>query len=401
MRIGFLLTIILTTLPASLVTAAAPPDSTSGSSSAAYVLPPGWLSLFDGQTLFGWSPNSSTTWKVEDGSIVGSGETPGLLVSHVRFSDYMFRCEAKFAEGANSGLFLRTAFTPKNPAVDCFELNFCDQHPAGFTTGSLVGRQKTEAPIVAAGKWHLWEARVQGARVQVWLDGTQVLDHTDESTPQLTAGFIGLQMNGGQAEFRNIAIQPLGFESLFDGKSLAGWHVVPGSAGEFRVVDNTIEVTGGRGFLETEATAADFVLQFDAITLGKDLNSGVFFRAIKGTAEAPSHGYEFQIHHGFKEGDRTKPVDHGTGAIFRRQSAKRIVGQDKVWFTGTLVADGPRMMTWVDGIPVVAWTDERPPNTNPREGLRTEAGHFSVQAHDPTTKLQFKNIKLIRLPESR
>jgi hypothetical protein len=175
--------------------------------------------------------------------------------------------------------------------------------------------------------------------------------------------------------------------------------VVPGSKSKFQVQDGTIHVTNGRGFLETEATAKNFLFQFEAKTNGDKLNSGVFFRSMPGTEAAPSNGYEFQIQNGFKDGDRSKPDDFGTGAIFRRVSARQVVSNDREWFTATLIAEGPHFTTWINGIPVVDWTDERPSNENPREGLRLEAGHFSLQGHDPTTDLDFRNLRLVNLPD--
>jgi hypothetical protein len=215
----------------------------------------------------------------------------------------------------------------------------------------------------------------------------------------LTTGRIGLQMNGGRVEFRNVYLRPLGTQPLFDGQSLAGWREVPGSKSQFAVEEGTIHVKDGRGFLETEQTAGNFVLQFEAITNGDKLNSGIFFRAMPGTEAAPSNGYEFQIQSGFKGGDRTKPDDHGTGAIFRRASARRVISSDRKWFTATLVADGPHFTTWIDGVQVVDWTDTRPANDNPREGLRLTPGHFSLQGHDPTTDLAFRNLRLVATPE--
>jgi hypothetical protein len=64
-----------------------------------------------------------------------------------------------------------------------------------------------------------------------------------------------------------------------------------------------------------------------------------------------------------------------------------------------LVADGPHFTTWIDGVQVVDWTDDRKPNDNPREGQRLKPGHFSLQGHDPTTDLAFRNLKLVETPE--
>ena len=53
-----------------------------------------------------------------------------------------------------------------------------------------------------------------------------VLDYTDPKP--LGRGFIGLQFNTGQAEFRNIKLKPLGLKDLFNGHDLTGWKLFPG-----------------------------------------------------------------------------------------------------------------------------------------------------------------------------
>ena len=361
----------------------------------------GWIRLFDGQTLFGWKPNNKLGWSVKNGVITADSSdaaNQGLLVSTTRFADYELRCDYRVEKGGNSGIFLRTPMNPTNPAVDCYELNMCDSRPS-YATASLVGRANPTKQVLGDGNWHSYHVRVAGPQVVVKFDGEQVLEYSDSTSNPLTTGHIGLQMNGGKIEFRNVYLKPLGSTPLFDGKTLNGWHEVPGSKSKFVVKDGTIHVTNGRGFLETDTKAGNFVLQFDAITNGEKLNSGIFFRAMKGTEEAPSHGYEFQIHNGFKNGDRTKPDDHGTGAIFRRVSARSVVSDDRTWLTGTLVADGTHLSTWVDGTQVVDWTDERPENENPREGRRVAAGHLSLQGHDPTTDLAFRNLRLVETPK--
>lgn len=360
----------------------------------------GWIQLFDGQTLFGWKANNDVNWTVHDGTIRADQGEPGLLLTTVPFADFELRCDFRLEKGGNSGVFLRTPVDPKNPAVDCYELNICDSHPE-FQTGSLVGRVKTPEPVRAEGEWKTFHIRAEGPHIQVRLDGKEILDfHGDpEAEPFVRNGFIGLQKNAGKVEFRNIRLRPLGTAPIFNGKDLAGWREVPGSKSEFEAVDGTIHVTNGRGFLETEATWDDFILQADVITNGEHLNSGIFFRALPGTEAAPSHGYEMQIHNGFRNGDRSRPMDFGTGAIFRRNQARWVVPDDRKWFTATLVAYGPRFSVWINGYQVTEWVDDRAPSDNPREGKKLAAGHISLQGHDPTTDLAFRNLRVAGYPD--
>ncbi len=74
------------------------------------------------------------------------------------------------------------------------------------------------------------------------------------------------------------------------------------------------------------------------------------------------------------------------------------MAKDGEWFTMTVVAHGNHIATWVNGIQQVDWYDNRPPSDNPRTGCRLEAGHISIQGHDPTTNLSFRNIRIAELP---
>jgi hypothetical protein len=80
--------------------------------------------------------------------------------------------------------------------------------------------------------------------------------------------------------------------------------------------------------------------------------------------------------------------------------ARKAVARDQEWFTMTVVARGRHIATWVNGIQQVDWTDNRPADKNPRKGYRGEAGPISIQGHDPTTDLSFRNIRIGVLPRS-
>ena len=357
----------------------------------------GWLSLFDGHSLFGWeSTSEDINWHVNDGAIVADSGPIGFLMTTVPYSDYELICEYRMEKDGNSGLFLRTEFPPGDIATECYEVNIADTHPDGFTTASLVNRQKSAEPVERKDGWNEFRVIVDGNELMVHHNGETALEYTaDDNVDSL--GRIALQMNAGKIEFRKVIVKPLNLESMFNGKDLTGWREVPGSKSEFTVEDGEIHVTNGQGFYETEKTYQDFIFQADAISHAEELNSGYFFRAIAGTEEAPSHGYEFQIHNGFNE-DRHSPSNAGTGAIFRRVDARYVVANDKEWFTSTLIAYGPRICCWVDGYQVVDWVDDRKPDPNPRKGQRLEGGHISIQGHDPTTDLSFKNLKISEFP---
>lgn len=354
----------------------------------------GWIQLFDGQTLAGWTAAGGSPWSVNEGVIESGEGDPGLLVTTIPFADFELRCDYWIAKGGNSGLFLRTPPEPTNPAQDCYEFNIFDSRDE-FGTGSLVARAERQTKSLGEEKWRTAHLKLEGNHFTASIDGEQVIDFTDETEFALTSGHIGLQYRAGQVKFRNVFLKPLGTRSLFNGEDLSGWHAVPGSKSEFTVSDGAIAVSNGPGFLESDDAWSDFVLQFEAKINGDGLNSGVFFRLIPGTEEAPSNGYELQLENVFADDDRRQSKDNaGTGAIFRRTRARWVVPDDHEWFTTTLIAHGPRIAAWVNGFLVTDWVDTRPADPNPRRGLKVESGPISLQGHDPTTNLLFRNLRV-------
>jgi len=247
-------------LSLSLVTSLNAAEKSSANQLTAKEIQEGWIQLFDGESLFGWKANNDVDWKVKDGVIDAATGDPGLLVTTTEFSDYELRCDFWMEKGGNSGVFLQSLFQPKDPTVDCYELNICDSRPK-FGTGSLVGLVEPSKSVKGEDAWKTFHVIVRGTTIQVSLDGEQILEYTNPNPKGRNTGFIGLQKNSGHVQFRNVYLKPLKSRSLFNGKDLTGWRVVPGGTSKFTVQDGTIEVINGRGFLEAKETWADFILK--------------------------------------------------------------------------------------------------------------------------------------------
>jgi hypothetical protein len=361
------------------------------------LLDQGWIQLFDGQTLYGWQPTGDAKWEVVDGQIRTAGDKAGFLVSTTEWANYELHIEFRAPAATNSGIFLRTSVRPTNPSVDCYELNIAPQDNP-FPTASLVGRQKATLPegkFPAAERWHSFDVTAQGGSIAIVLDGEQVFEYDDPSPIRI--GHISLQSREGPVDFRNVRLRPLGLKPLFNGRNLDGWTTERAEQSKFDVSDaGELRVMNGPGQIETTGELANFVLQLGCRVNGDGLNSGIFFRTLR---EGRWAGYESQINNVFRDGDRTRPADFGTGGIYRRQPARRVVSDDHKWFTKTIVADGPHMAVWVNGHQVSDWTDPREPRESARDGRRDAAGVIAIQGHDPTTSFLFRNIRAAELPQ--
>lgn len=330
----------------------------------------GWLLLFDGETTFGWKIDGESS--VKDGFLVLGGGKPTTLAFGTEFSDYELRCE--YRQPKNQPRLAVTVRTRLNDVI--------------------LGDEEGTSEITVQGKQLSWLNAKRNSPLSSKISMT-INDKPDKGMPQFRVS------NGYQCSLRNIKLRPLGLKPIFNGKDLTGWKEAPNKKSKFTVTDKgvpgaTLNIKDGPGDLQTEEQWDDFILQLECQSHGKHLNSGVFFRCIPGQYQ---NGYEAQIQNGYKDGDRSKPIDFGTGAIYRRVPARKVVANDLEWFTMTVVAQGPHLATWVNGYQTVDWTDERPPDDNPRKGTKTGKGPISLQGHDPTTNLSFRNMRIAELPK--
>jgi hypothetical protein len=296
----------------------------------------------------------------------------------------------------NSGVFLRCPLRGEISATNAYEVNIFDPHEK-WPTGSINEVAKSLELSKTTGQWNTYDITAEGDHLVVRLNGKTAVDVRNGRQAR---GLIGLQnLKGeGSVRFRNLKLKPLGMKKLFNGKDLTGWKEIPERKSVFSVTpEGWLNVKNGNGDLQSESEYQDFVFQLEIFSNGTHLNSGVFFRAEKGQFWS---GYEAQIRNQWQGEDRTKPVDFGTGGIYNRQPARRVVSNDREWFTMTIVAHGPHLATWVNGYQVADFSDPRPPRESARQGYRATAGVLSLQGHDPTTDLSFRSLRIAGMPAS-
>jgi len=185
----------------------------------------GWVSLFDGKTLNGWTTIGGVKWTVVDGALsaepasqkiepTGASKQTwpqGFLRSVGSYGDFELTAEFYSEEDTNSGLFIRCA-TPTNPGSlgSCYEINISDPH-ATTPTGGIVGvHSPLPYRVKSAGKWSRFDVLADGTHLVVKVNGETLTDANDD---KFREGALGLQAGGptgsGPIKFRNIRIRPL------------------------------------------------------------------------------------------------------------------------------------------------------------------------------------------------
>ncbi len=300
----------------------------------------GWICLFDGQTPFGWKIDGDG--KVVDGALVLGGEKATTAETTTRFGQ----------------LDLKLKY-------------------------SLAGDKPCE--IVLNGKGTKLAAN-PNARFE-----------TEEHVEKMLTSVVFRVPAGAKLVIQSVVLKPVGLKPIFNGKDLTGWKPVPDHQSVFTVTDKgEINVKNGGGDLQSAWQGDDFVLQLGAIAHGENLNSGIFFRALPGEFW---QGYEMQVRNQWEGDDRTKPVDYGTGGIYNRQPTRRVIPGKGEWFTITLATDGPHIATWINGYQCTDYVDKDKDAPSARKGRYLGKGCISIQGHDPTTDLSFRNIRVADLPK--
>ncbi|MEM7415294.1 MAG: DUF1080 domain-containing protein [Gemmatimonadota bacterium] len=165
-----------------------------------------WITLFDGSSLDGWTAVGDANWELGDGAVTADSGA-GFLVSAESYSDYELRIEFWVDEPANSGIYMRCADPERLTDRTCYEANIFDTRAdQTYRTGGLVHIAAPSAVINVGGQWNTYEIRAEGNRVIITLNGTQLVDATDD---QLSEGPIGLQYAAGVVRFRNVQIREL------------------------------------------------------------------------------------------------------------------------------------------------------------------------------------------------
>jgi hypothetical protein len=338
-----------------------------------------WINLFDGESTFGFTAFGDVAWGVEDGALKGSNGNGGWLAHNAVFQDFELSARIRLEGAGSFGLAVRAAYD-----------GHTSENGAGVVSVKHEDRKESSE--------HTITIRAAGNDVSATLDGQPV----EGFSTSARRGHIGILYGryhasrgarGPEVSVQELKLRPLNLKSIFNGKDLSGWNIIPERKSEFSVVDGALNIVNGNGQIETDEVWRDFTLQLDIISNGEHLNSGVFFRTPKGVFWK---GYESQVRNQWVGDDRGKPVDFGTGGVYGVQEARKVVSSDHEWFTKTVVASGNHVAVWINGYQVSDFFDTRPVNADAdaKNGYVPTAGTINLQGHDPTTNLSFKNINV-------
>lgn len=182
----------------------------------------GWTPLFNGENFDGWkvTNDSPGTFTIEDGTIKVAGDRAHLFyegaVGNHDFKNFAFKADVKTMPGANSGIFIHTAYQPDGWPAKGYEIQVNQSHTDWRKTGSVYGEQDVKEVYVKDGEWYTEEVEVQGKRVIVKVNGKIINDYTEPAEPKsemkrLSHGTVALQGHDPKSVifYKNVMIKEL------------------------------------------------------------------------------------------------------------------------------------------------------------------------------------------------
>lgn len=174
-----------------------------------------WVALFNGKDLTGWKIHGTEKWYVEKGELVcesGPDKEYGYLATEKEFKDFELTLEFKQSANGNSGVFFRSSIDGTKIAGWQVEVAPPNHDTGGiyesYGRGWLVQIPDEKENILKMGEWNKMKIRVVGDKVTTWLNGTEMVDYTDEKIGN-AIGVIALQIHSGggiKVNWRNINI---------------------------------------------------------------------------------------------------------------------------------------------------------------------------------------------------
>lgn len=187
----------------------------------------GWLSLFDGKSLDGWKASEKPgTFAVENGELVVRGVRSHLFyigsVNGANFKNFELKAEIKTKPGANSGVYIHTAWQETDWPKAGYEIQVNNTHKDPKKTAGLYAVKDNFETPAKDDEWFTMTIRVEGKHIVTKVNDKVITDWTEPEGWEPPKGMPGRRLSptggtiaiqghdpGSEVHYKSISIKPL------------------------------------------------------------------------------------------------------------------------------------------------------------------------------------------------
>ena len=182
------------------------------------------------------------------------------------------------------------------------------------------------------------------------------------------------------------------FVQLFDGKSMDGWKVNE-NQGSWKVQDGCLVCNGERShifYVGDEKPYKNFHFKAEVKT-ETNSNAGIYFHTKYQDSGWPKYGFECQVNLSYKADPRK------TSSLYAVKDVLEPAAKDNEWYTQEIIVQGNKVTLKVDGKTLVEYVEPDGQKAGSDFTRKLDEGTFALQAHDPGSKVYFRNLRVKRL----
>lgn len=206
-------------------------------------------------------------------------------------------------------------------------------------------------------------------------------------------GVIGVVGISGKSNAQDSSAEKVtDFVQLFDGKSMDGWKVNE-NQGSWKVQDGCLVCNGERShifYVGDEKPYKNFHFKAEVKT-ETNSNAGIYFHTKYQDSGWPKYGFECQVNLSYKADPRK------TSSLYAVKDVLEPAAKDNEWYTQEIIVQGNKVTLKVDGKTLVEYIEPDGQKAGSDFTRKLDEGTFALQAHDPGSKVYFRNLRVKRL----
>jgi pterin-4a-carbinolamine dehydratase len=172
-----------------------------------------WVELFNGRDLTGWKASENpNSFQVKDGELRIEGPRGHLFydgsVGDHSFKNFEVKALIKTDQGANSGLYVCTAFQPSDWPSQGHEIQVNNSHTDWRRTASLYGIIDTAEKLVHDEEWFELYVKVEGKHITTKINGRTVVEYDEPADKKrIQPGTIAIQAHDPKSRIAYKSVQ--------------------------------------------------------------------------------------------------------------------------------------------------------------------------------------------------